>query len=394
MEKVLIYSLNCPFTNVARYVGKTKNTLPDRLSQHLSNPSGNIEKAMWINSLKQKAVKPTINLLEVVNLENWEEKEIWWIQHFLDKGAELLNQKLDENHKTIILKKYREVLNRVGYSYNTKKNYTALFLKFLKDFDGFVYKDITKEQITAYLTSLVEINHISEPHQNSIINAIKFYYEKVLGFPREVYYIKRPFKRKKIRPILRMEQIFQLIESYNNLKQKTAIQIMYSGALRISEVCNLLTCDFKPIEKLYIIRDPKGGDDRPIPLPEHTVTMLLMYIDEYKPKKYLFAGQKEGYPYSPKSIQERFSEQVAKLGFDPELTPHCIRHSRISHVLNAGAKIEMVSKQAGHSSISTTADTYHHYMIDEMQSQFEAADKKILEQMQQRLENKQKQIAT
>lgn len=372
-----IYGLTCPILNEIKYVGKTKNSLPDRLSQHLSNPDSNIQKTMWIKSLKDKGLKPTINLLEVVNESEWESKEIWWIEYHLENGYELLNQKLDQNHKTVIIKQYKEVLDRVGYRKNTKKHYVSLFTSFLKHFDGSVYKDITKEQIVAYLTSLVQNKGISESHQNSLINAIKFYYEKVLGNKKEVYYIKRPFKRHKIRPTLTPPQIYQLIQSYSNLKQRTAIQLMYVGALRISEICTLLTSDFNQFDGLYLIRDAKCGKDRFITLPQETVNMINIYIAEFKPKYYLFEGQFENEPYSPTSIQIRFREQIKKLGFDPKLTPHCLRHSRTSHLLNNGMKIESASKYIGHKSISTTADIYHHCMTDEMRQQVEMADKNI-----------------
>lgn len=377
MYKVRIYSLNCPLSNDVKYVGKTKSDLSIRLSAHLSNPDSNIQKTMWIKSLKDKGLKPTINLLEVVNDSEWEAKEIWWIEYHLENGHELLNQKLDQNHKTVILKQYKEVLVRVGYRENTKKHYISLFTSFLKRFDGSIYKDITKEQIVSYLTSLVQNNNISESHQNSIINAVKFYYEKVLGNKREAYYIQRPFKRHKIRPTLSPPQVFQLIQSYSNLKQRTAIHLMYVGALRIGETCTLLTSDFNQFDGLYLIRDAKGGKDRLITLPKDTINMINIYLAEFKPKHYLFEGQFENEPYSATSIQIRFREQIKKLGFDHALTPHYLRHSRTSHLLNNGMKIESASKYIGHKSISTTADIYHHCMTDETKQQVEMADENI-----------------
>ena len=149
----------------------------------------------------------------------------------------------------------------------------------------------------------------------------------------------------------------------------------------------LLVSNLNFEERTLKILDAKGGNDRIISLPEQTMNLLKAYIEKFKPKYWLFEGQEEGEHYSAGSVQTKFEEVITRLGYDLELTPHCLRHSRLSHVLNNGVKIEMASKYAGHKSISTTADIYHHYMHEEMQEQFDGADQKILEKS-----NRQKQL--
>lgn len=382
-NNIQIYSLNCPFSDVVKYIGKTQNLLSVRLSAHLSYSGSNIQKIQWIKSLRDKNTKPVIKLLEIVGESNWEEKEIWWIEHFINNGVELLNAPLDANHKSIILKQYKRELIRVGYRENTIVNYCSSFLKFLYAFDGFVYNDINKNSIIDYLSSLVENDKISESYQNSLINAVKFYYEKVLHRPRQEYYIARPKKRKKIRPILTIEQTGLFMDTIKNLKQKTLFQTMYSGAMRTSEVASILISNINFEERTLKIVDAKGGKDRIISLPQQTIIQIQFYISKYNPSIFLFEGQKKGDCYSSRSIQVKFNEIINILNFDKELTPHCLRHSRTTHVLNNGVKIEMASKFIGHSSISTTADTYYHYMNDEMKNQFDLADESILKKSEQ-----------
>ena len=374
---VNIYKLSDPISGEIRYVGKTHSSLHTRLGGHLTYIGDNIEKNIWIKSLKEKGLRPEINLLEVTSEEFSDIREGEWIQKFTNHGVKLLNKTLDENHKFVILTKYIAELNRRGYAKNTIKNYRSYFICFLRDFTGKIYKSITTEEITSYLSSLVETKKISSVHQNSLINAIKFYYEKVLGFPAKKYYIGRPRKKSKIRPILSTSQVAQLLDSIKNIKHRTVISLIYYAALRINEATNLLVTDVDFKNSAIIIKDPKGGGDRNLPIPAKITKLIEDYLEEYKCDYYLFEGQDSKDPYSATSIRLTFDRHVKMLNFNPELTPHCLRHSRASHVLNNGVKIEMASKYLGHKKITTTSEIYHHYMLDEMRGQFDSADEKI-----------------
>lgn len=295
--KVFIYSLNCPFTNQIKYVGKTKNTLISRLSAHLSYSDNNFEKRLWIKSLLEKNTKPTINLLEITDESNWKKRERYWIEHFISSGIILLNkiEDLTQLEKALVL--YTKELRRLEYRENTKKVYIPCFKKFLHAFDGFEYPNIKHDEIIQYLEYLVRKKNISAEYQNTIINAIKFYFEVVLRGERQTYYIARPKKKYKIRPILSFIQVEELINSFTtNLKQKTVFQVMYSGALRTGEVVSLLTHDLNREERTYFVRDAKGAKDRFITLPQQTINMIDVYIEKYKPTRYLFSGQDKYIP--------------------------------------------------------------------------------------------------
>jgi len=382
-KTVFIYSLNCPFTNQVKYVGKTQNTLVNRLSAHVAMKGSNFEKELWIKSLKEKNKKPTINLLEITDTENWQKRERHWISHFLSKGVILFNKPDDLTQKEKVLLSYKKELIRREYRKNTQKNYCIEFEKYLYAFDGFDYPNIKYEEIIQYLEYLVIEKKISASYQNTIINAIKFYYEKVLNQPRTVYHLARPRKTYKIRPILSIAQVDLFLKSIKNLKQKTAFQIMYSGALRSGEVVSLLikNIDFK--NGAIKIVDSKGGKDRIITLPMQTINLISEYLEKYNPKPtyWLFEGQKREKHYTQKSIQEKFGEVINRLRFDPELRPHDLRHSRISHTLNNGVKLEMATKQAGHESPVTISKIYHHYDLENMREQYDSADKKIMEKL-------------
>jgi hypothetical protein len=81
MEEYKIYSLNDPITNEVRYIGKTISPLYKRLSSHYRDRKKSY-KTHWINGLKKNGLKPIINIIEICNNENWEEREKYWIKHF------------------------------------------------------------------------------------------------------------------------------------------------------------------------------------------------------------------------------------------------------------------------------------------------------------------------
>lgn len=386
--KIQIYSLSCPFTGELRYIGKTKNPLNVRLSAHLSYSGDNIEKHLWIKSLLAKNAKPVISLLELVEEYNWEIREQYWINYYLENGAKLFNKPLDKNNKFFILQQYKSELVRQNYSAETIKNYSSNFIAFLSAFEGHQYAQITKDKIILYLQSLVDTKNISSSYQNVLINSIKYFYEKVLGYKPETYYIKRPRKEDKIRPLIPYEEVLMIIGAVDNLKQKTCLQLMYSCALRSSEAVSVLLDKIDWQNKLIHLIQAKGFKDRIVSVPEQTLNLVAAYIAAYSPKQFLFEGQFEGEHYSKRSLQIVFGRAVAKLGLNKDYHPHDLRGARLTHVMNNGVKIENAAKFAGHKEISTIYKSYYRHVNQEMQDQFELADIRILERL-----NNQKRIS-
>ncbi|MBC8526343.1 MAG: phage integrase N-terminal SAM-like domain-containing protein [Candidatus Cloacimonetes bacterium] len=132
---------------------------------------------------------------------------------------------------------YIETLKLKNYSESTIKTYRLHFQRFLKYYQNTKLKAITHEQIRKYLLYLVEEKKYSTSAQNQAINAIKFYYEKVLGQPVEKYYIPRPRKEKKLPEVLSSprriviqrgkEEVTIILKQIKNLKHKCIIYLIY-----------------------------------------------------------------------------------------------------------------------------------------------------------------------
>jgi len=256
-----------------------------------------------------------------------------------------------------ILEKYTTMLQLKRYSSNTRKSYINAFQNFLVFFSHKKIDDLKKNEIQEYLLSQLE-NGTSSSFQNLQINAIKFYYEKVLGRKREIYDLPRPKKEHKLPAVLSEEEIIKLFKQVSNIKHKAILYLIYSGGLRLSEVVNLKITDIDSKRNLILIRESKGKKDRTTLLSQALLELLRDYYREYKPENYLFEGQKGG-QYSVRSVQNIFRMALSKSGIKKHATVHTLRHSFATHLLERGTDLRYIQELLGHANSKTT-EIYTH----------------------------------
>ncbi len=255
-------------------------------------------------------------------------------------------------------KAYTEKLKELRYSSNTLNVYTDLFEEFINYYPDKGAPDITEEEIIAFLRYLVNDRKISTSYQNQSINAIKFYYERVLGGKRKIYLIERPRKEHYLPEVLSEEEVTAILKAITNLKHKALIMTIYSGGLRISELINLKIKDIDSDRMQIRIQQSKGKKDRYTLLSKKTLITLRRYFVEYKPKEWLFEG-KSGEQYSDRSIQNILKNAVHKVGIKKKITVHTLRHSFATHLLESGTDLRYIQSLLGHSSSKTT-EIYTH----------------------------------
>jgi site-specific recombinase XerD len=255
--------------------------------------------------------------------------------------------------------KTTELLDLRRYSYSTKKTY----LSFLKDF-FYRFKELkpsllTEDHIRKYLLEKID-QGVSSSTQNQAVNAIKFYYEKVLGQDKRCYYLQRPKKEKRLPTILSPEEVSLVLNKTPNLKHRALLSLIYACGLRIGEALNLELKDINSKDFVIHIRQAKGKKDRIVPLTEKLLNLLRNYYRKFKPETYLFEGQKgRGTKYSAKSAQQVFQRSLRRAGVKKRATLHTLRHSYATHLLTAGTNLRMIQKLLGHNSSKTT-EIYTH----------------------------------
>ena len=253
---------------------------------------------------------------------------------------------------------YTEKLKELRYSINTQNVYTDLFEEFINYYPEKQAEEITEEEIISFLRYLVNERKISTSYQNQSINAIKFYYERVLGGKRKIYLIERPRKENYLPEVLSEEEVAAILKTITNIKHKALIMTIYSGGLRISELINLRIKDIDSNRMQIRIEQSKGKKTRYTLLSKKTLLTLRKYFAEYKPKEWLFEGENGG-QYADSSIYSIFKKALVAAKITKKVTIHSLRHSFATHLLENGTDLRYIQNLLGHSSSKTT-EIYTH----------------------------------
>jgi site-specific recombinase XerD len=216
---------------------------------------------------------------------------------------------------------------------------------------------LNETDVRKYLQKLIQEGK-SNSYVNLSINSIKFFYEIVHGMPNRFYSVERPRKIKQLPEVLSKEEIVKIINNTNNIKHKCIVGLLYSSGLRRSELLNLNVTDIDSKRMVVIVKNAKGNKDRISVLSPSILKDLQKYYKEYRPKKYLFEGQKGG-KYSVTSVLNIISAAAKKAGIHKKVTPHMLRHSFATHLLENGTDIRHIQLLLGHSSTKTT-EIYTH----------------------------------
>lgn len=257
-----------------------------------------------------------------------------------------------------ITQQYQNMLEIKRYSENTKKIYTCYFSDFVEKFSDRKLEEISTDEINNYILSLIREKHISPSQQNQRINAIKFYYEKIEGHLKEFYSIERPRKEHILPKVLSENEIITLLKATSNIKHKAILSTIYSGGLRRGEIIHLRLQDVNFDDKILYIRGAKGKKDRITLLSDANSIVLKKYLATYKPNYWLFEGQ-DRKMYSAESIAKVIKDSAQKAGINKRVTPHMLRHSFATHLLEHGVDLRYIQTFLGHESSKTT-EIYTH----------------------------------
>jgi len=266
--------------------------------------------------------------------------------------------RIKPRYKKLIPEEYTKLLVRLRYSENTKKIYTSYFREFINHFPDLSIGELTDEHIRKFQDYLINDKKVATNTQNQAINAIKFYYEKVLGGEKKYYPIDRPRKDYILPDILSKEEVAKMIKMTRNPKHKCLLAVIYSGGLRRSEAINLKTVDIDSDRMLIKVRGGKGRKDRYVQLAKSTLSLLDEYYLREKPVVWVFEGR-ERRQYSATSVVNVVKAAARRAGVTKRVYPHILRHSIATHQIEQGINLRYIQEWLGHASSKTT-ERYTH----------------------------------
>jgi site-specific recombinase XerD len=249
-------------------------------------------------------------------------------------------------------------LSELRYSENTVKTYEGMFEEFINYYHKYDINKIEEPQIISFLRYLVMERKVSTSYQNQSINAIKFYYEKVLGGQRKFYFIDRPKKEQALPTVLNEDEVIRLFKAIDNIKHKCMLMLAYSAGLRLGEILRLRLVDIDRERMQIRVEQSKGKKDRYTKLSSRFLMIYDQYIEKYKPADFVFEGA-AGAQYSSSSLQTIMKAATLKAGILKPATMHTLRHTFATHCLENGVDLRYIQSMLGHESSKTT-EIYTH----------------------------------
>lgn len=273
---------------------------------------------------------------------------------------------------------YLEKLRQVRYSDHTVRVYTTYFKDFQAYFREKRIDSITPDEINSYLLYLINEKGISSCQQNQRINAIKFYYEKVLGQPRRCYTVNRAKREKTLPDVLSKEEVKAILSAVvTDLRFWCMFSVLYSAGLRISELLSLKPDDINVSRSLIRVRQGKGRKDRFTLLSKPMIKKLTEYRELYRPAVWLFERD-PGEQFTESIVSKRLKAAAQEAGITKRIYPHLLRHSFATHLIEQGTDLKIVKELMGHNSIKTT-EMYVH-IADTFKSNIKSPLDDILEE--------------
>ncbi|MEM4271711.1 MAG: tyrosine-type recombinase/integrase [Candidatus Pacearchaeota archaeon] len=248
------------------------------------------------------------------------------------------------------VEKLRTELKLRGFSPLTARNYSFFVEKFLKH-AGKEADKTTEDDAKSYLASLID----SKSKNTTMLAAaaLKFFFKEILK--KDFSGIKVPKKDSKLPEVLTKDEVKKLIDSADNEKSRLIISFLYSTGLRVSELVNLKTEDINLQDKSGWVRKGKGAKDRLFVISENLAKDLEAFLKD-RNHKYLFSKEE---PLTTRNIQKIIKGTKIRAGISKKVTPHTLRHSFATHLLEQGTDIRLIQTMLGHSSLSTTTIYTH-----------------------------------
>lgn len=250
-----------------------------------------------------------------------------------------------------------EDLALAGYSPKTQRSYLDAVRKLAKYYMRSP-DQLSEEEVRQFFLYLINRRKAAKSTVTIYLCGIKFFFEKTLGRLWPVFDLVRPRRSKKLPVVLSRQEVRAVFKLIKHPVLRMALTAMYACGLRISETVQLTVKDIDGDRHQLWVRCGKGGKDRAVPLPDHVLGLLRSHYKSFGNGGAWLFPQKQGH-ISTDTLQDAFKQALVEAGINKSATPHTLRHSYATHLLENGEDITTLQKILGHADISTTKIYLH-----------------------------------
>ena len=262
------------------------------------------------------------------------------------------SRSLTESNKELI-RAYVNYLKGKRYSKSTVQTYFTFVADFINYIQPKSLEEITTRDVELFIEKVFIARNYSISTQRQFISALKLF---VVLYPTckiDALLLERPKQSKILPTVLSQREIISLLQVTKNLKHRAIIALLYSAGLRVGELISLELRHIDIARRQIFIKNGKGRKDRYVILANSVLPLIQNYLSTYTPKRY-FAEGKEGVRFSDTSIRKFLHKSTALAGIIKKVTPHTLRHSYATHLLENGIGLRHIQELLGHAKPETT----------------------------------------
>lgn len=245
-------------------------------------------------------------------------------------------------------------LELAGYVPKTR----LIYINAIRDFAAHFRRSPTElgaDDVRAWVHHLSKDAGIGPQRIRQHMAALKFLYTKTLWRPEMVSFLSWPSDPQKLPAVLAVGEVERLLGALERPKYRVFFTTVYATGLRIREACQLETRDIDAARGVIHVRQAKRKKERFVMLSPRLLSILRAYWAlERPPSPWIFASSTSARHLSPDSARKALKLAVAKAGLDKKVTPHVLRHSFATHLLEGGTDLRVIQVLLGHNTIKTT----------------------------------------
>jgi integrase/recombinase XerD len=251
------------------------------------------------------------------------------------------------------LNQMRQDLARAEYAETTRKAYLRTAKRFLEE-GGRSAEELGRDDVRRFIVKL-ESEGKSASWMKMKLAALVYLFAKTLGRPNDVSFISFPRQYSPLPQVLSQDEVDRLLRALHHRSYQAIAMVLYGTGVRLDEALSLEVGDIDGGRGVIRVRHGKGNKAREVKLTPALLGWLRRYWAAERPARpYLFCSRRTGRPPTQETVRAALAQAADEAGVPKRVTPHMLRHSYATHLLDAGVDVRVIQALLGHSRLDTT----------------------------------------